>query len=58
MPFSPEIQADFERLEKESRERVAKMTDAEREELRRTSRAFARKHRSCYYDVEPGDKSN
>jgi len=58
MPFPPEIQALVDRDKEESRKRVEKMTEAEREELRKTANRFARKHRSCYYDVEPEHPKN
>lgn len=58
MPFSPEIESLVEKSKKESRERWAKMTEAEKDETRKAGRSFARKHRSCYYDLDPADKNN
>jgi vacuolar-type H+-ATPase subunit H len=57
MPFSPEIEARFEKSKKESLERWAKMTEQEKDEIRKAGRSMARKVRSCYYDLEPAEKN-
>ena len=56
MPFSPEDEQEFRKLEEEGRLRWEAMSEQEKDEIREASKNFARKAQSCYENIEPIEK--